>query len=67
MTRTEMRTQSLSRKPQGKRPFGRPRLEENIKMDLRQMRCEGVDWVKVAQDRNQRQAFISTVTNIWVR
>jgi len=40
-------------KPEGKRPFGssRHRWEDNIRMDLRETGCEGVDWIHVAQDR----------------
>jgi hypothetical protein len=39
--------------PEGNRPLGRPRCREqyNIKMDLKQVGCEGVDWINVAQDR----------------
>ena len=38
--------------PEGKRPLGRPRRrwEDNIKMDLQEVRCEGMDWIDVAQD-----------------
>jgi len=34
----------------GKRPLGRPRrrCEGNIKMDLQEMRCGGVDWIDLA-------------------
>jgi hypothetical protein len=33
--------------PEGKRPFTRPRCiwKENIKVDLKEIRCEGVDWI----------------------
>jgi hypothetical protein len=39
-------------KPDGKRPFGRPRLrwEDNIKMDLQKVVCEGMEWIELAQD-----------------
>jgi hypothetical protein len=39
-------------KPEGKRPLGRPRhrWEDNIRMDLREIGCEGVDWMQVTQD-----------------
>jgi len=37
-------------KPEGKRPLGRPRQrgEHNIKMDLQEVGCRGMDWIKVA-------------------
>jgi hypothetical protein len=43
----------LIREPERKRPLGRPRhrWEDNIRMDLRQMGWEGVDWIHLAQDR----------------
>jgi hypothetical protein len=42
-------------KPEGKRPLGRPtrRLEDNIKMDLKQTGWGGMDWIDLAQDRDQ--------------
>jgi hypothetical protein len=41
-------------KPEGKRPLGRPRCRwvDNIKMDLREIKWDGVDWIDVAQDRD---------------
>jgi len=38
-------------KPEGKRPLGRPRSrwEYNIKMDLQEVGCGGMDWIKLAQ------------------
>ena len=41
-------------KPKGKRPLGRPgrRWEDNIKMDLQYVGCGGMDWIKLAQDRD---------------
>jgi hypothetical protein len=40
-------------KPEGKRPLGRPRhrWEDNIKMDLQEAGCGGMDWIELAQDR----------------
>jgi hypothetical protein len=51
-------------RPEGKRPLGRPRRrwEDNIKMDLREIRIEGANWIQLAQDRVQWRAFVSTVT-----
>jgi hypothetical protein len=42
-------------KPEGKRPLGRPRrrMEDNIKMDLGEIGWGGVDWIDLAQDRDQ--------------
>jgi hypothetical protein len=45
--------------PEGKRPLGRPRCrcEDNIKMDLREIGIDGVNWIELAQDSVQWQAF----------
>jgi hypothetical protein len=45
----------LMEKPEEKRPLGRPRLMwvENIKMDLRGIEWDGMDWIDLAQDREQ--------------
>jgi hypothetical protein len=42
-------------KPEGKRSLGRPRCRwvDNIKMDLREIRLDGMDWIELAQDRDQ--------------
>jgi len=42
-------------KPEGKRPLGRPspRWENNIKMDLQEFECEGIDWIDLAQGRDR--------------
>jgi len=49
-------------KPEGKSPLGRPRCrwEDNIKMDLQEVRCGAVDWSKLAQDRDRWQAFVES-------
>jgi len=55
-------------KPEGKRPLGRPRhrWEDNIKMDLQEMGCGGVDWIELTQDRERWLALVSTVMNLRV-
>jgi len=42
-------------KPEGKRTTGRPvcRWVVNIKMDLQEMGCVGMDWIELAQDRDK--------------
>jgi len=42
-------------KPEGKRPLGKPRhrWEDNIKVDLQEVGCRGVDWIELAQDRDR--------------
>jgi hypothetical protein len=53
-------------KPEGKTPLGRPRHRwvDNIKMDLREIGWEGMDWSDVAEDRDQWKAFVKTVLNL---
>jgi hypothetical protein len=55
-------------KPEGKRPRERPRhgRVDNIKMDLREIVWDGMDWIDLAQDRDQCTALVKTVMNIQV-
>jgi hypothetical protein len=55
-------------KPEGKRPPGRHRhsWEDNIKMDLQEVVCGGMDWIKLTQDRDRQQALVNAVMNLWV-
>jgi hypothetical protein len=54
--------------PEGKRPLGRPRRrwEDNIKMDLREIGIDWANWIRLAQDRLQWRAFVSTEMNFRV-
>jgi hypothetical protein len=55
-------------KPEGKRPLGRPRCRwvDNIKIYLRVIGWDGVDWIDLAQDRDQWRALVGTVMNLRV-
>jgi hypothetical protein len=55
-------------KPEGRSPLGRPRRMwvNNIKMDLREIGWDGIDWIDLAQDRDQWRALVKTVMNLWV-
>jgi hypothetical protein len=44
----------------------RRRWEDNIRMDLREIGWEGVDWIHLAQDRDQWWALVNTVMNFGV-
>jgi hypothetical protein len=54
--------------PEGKRPLRRlrRRWEDNIKMDLREIGWDGMDWIDLAQDRDQWRALANTVMNLRV-
>jgi hypothetical protein len=55
-------------KPEGKRPLGRPRRiwVDNIKLHLREIGWDGMDWIDLAQDRGQWRALVNTVINLKV-
>jgi hypothetical protein len=56
------------RKTGGKRPQGRPRRRwvDNIKIDLREIGWVGMDWIDLAQDKDQWRALVNTVMNLRV-
>jgi hypothetical protein len=53
-------------KPEGKRLLGRPRhkWEDNIKMDLQEVGCGGMDWIQLAQDKDRYRALVNAVMNL---
>jgi hypothetical protein len=54
--------------PEGKRPLGRPRRRraEYVKIDLREIGWGGMDWIDLAEDRDQWRALVNTVMNLRV-
>ena len=55
-------------KPEGKRPLGKPRhrWEDNIKMDIQEVGCGGMDCIDLAQDRDRWRALVNAVMNLWI-
>ena len=50
-------------KPEGKTPLVRPRhrWKDNIKMDVQEVGCGSMDWIKLAQDRDRWRALVNAV------
>ena len=55
-------------KPEGKRPLGRPRhrWEDNIKMDLKEVRFRGMGWIYLVQDRDRWRKLVTALLNLRV-
>jgi hypothetical protein len=55
-------------KPEGKKPLGSPRHRwvDKIKVDLREIGWDGVDWIDMAQDKDQWRDLVNMVLNPWV-
>jgi hypothetical protein len=55
-------------KPEGKRQLGKPRHRwvDNIKIDIRGIGWDDMDWIDLTEDRDQWRALVNTVMKLWV-
>ena len=55
-------------KPEGKRPLGRPRCrrEDNIRMDIQEVGCGGMEWIDLARERDRWRDVVNAVMNLRV-
>jgi hypothetical protein len=51
-----------------RKPLGRPRRSwvDDIKMDLRELGWDGIDWIDLVQDRDHWRALVNTIINLRV-
>ena len=56
----------LTSKPIGKKPLGRRRLEDNIRMDLEEIGINAGNWIYLAQDRDYWRALVNAAWNLRV-
>ena len=58
----------LVRKPEGKRPLGRPRRRwvDNIRMDIQEVGCRYMDWIGLAQGKDRWRTLVIAVMNLRV-
>jgi hypothetical protein len=58
----------LVEKPEGRKPLGRPKCrQEDIKLDLKGIKLEGLDWIYVAQGGEGRRTLLKTLVTFWFK